>query len=113
VDLSILEGTYRHRSRSKRSVFNSRVSWIYLHGIELEKRSQKTGQWVKHWLCKPCHEKGIIKIMAVTSTWSAARHLESNQHSIFPPGVIPPTAGAAMNNMNSYLEAQHPLQAER
>jgi hypothetical protein len=68
---------------------------------------------VKHWLCKPCHEKGVIKIMAVTSTWSAVRHLESNQHSIFPPGVIPPTAGAAMNSMNSYLEAQHPLQAER
>jgi hypothetical protein len=109
----MLRGDFRHRSCKKRSVFQSKISWIYLHGIELEKRGTK-GDYTKHWLCKLCYNGGTIKIMAASSTCSAQRHLKGDPHSIYALGVIPPTAPkVGMSSLNSYLEAQHPLQAER
>jgi hypothetical protein len=47
VDLTMLGGDFRHRSRKKRSVFQSKISWTDLHGIELEKRGTK-GDYTKH-----------------------------------------------------------------
>jgi hypothetical protein len=46
--------------RSARSS-TARISSVYLHGIELEKRGRKDGEWVKHWLCKPCTTQGRLK----------------------------------------------------
>jgi hypothetical protein len=68
VDLSELGEEYKYRLRTKKAFFNSRISWIYLHGIELEKRSKETGKWIKHWLCKPCFDDGRVKTMAADST---------------------------------------------
>jgi hypothetical protein len=66
--LSELGDEYKHRLRTKKAFFNSRISWIYLHGIELEKRSKETGKWIKHWLYKPCFNDGRVKTIAADST---------------------------------------------
>jgi hypothetical protein len=41
VDLDLLDGEYRRHSRSEQAFYNSPISWIYLHGIELEKKTEK------------------------------------------------------------------------
>jgi hypothetical protein len=105
VDLARLEGEYKHRLRSKRAVANARISWIYLYGRELEKR--KGTKWNKHWLCKYCYERGIMKTLRIDSTYSCSKHLE-NAHNIVPVGAIAPTS-----QLDSYLEEVHPLAAER
>jgi hypothetical protein len=105
VNLALLDGEYKHRLRSKRAVANARISWIYLHGRELEKR--KGTKWNKYWLCKHCYERGIMKPLRADSTYSCSRHLES-AHNIVPPGAIAPTS-----QLDSYLEEVHSLAAER
>jgi len=105
VNLALLDGEYKHRLRGKRAVANARISWIYLHGRELEKR--KGTKWNKYWLCKHCYERGIMKPLRADSTYSCSRHLES-AHNIMPLGVIAPTS-----QLDSYLEEVHPLAAER
>jgi hypothetical protein len=46
IDMTRLDGEYKHRYRSKRAVSNAPISWIYLHGTQLEKR--KGNKWSKH-----------------------------------------------------------------
>jgi hypothetical protein len=106
-ELKQLDGEYRHRLRTKQAFFNAPISWIYLHGIELERKSDK--RWHKHWLYKHCYDAGKMKSFAADSTWSASRHLEG-AYGIYPPGVEPP---AGLDRLDSYLEAVHPLRAER
>jgi hypothetical protein len=107
VDLTRLDGEYRERLRSKSAFGSAPISWIYLHGIELEKRGEKG--WNKQWLCKHCYDSGTVKIFAADSTWSPSRHLEGT-HGIYSPGTPRP---AALDRLDSYLEEVHPLRAER
>jgi hypothetical protein len=46
IDFSELEG-FKLRPRTLRSMHNSKISWIYLHGIELEKKNEK-GTWTRY-----------------------------------------------------------------
>lgn len=104
-----LGSEYQHRLRSKKAFFQSRISWIYLYGIELEKKNDENN-WIKHWLCKPCYDQGKVKTMAAESTWSCSQHLKG-KHGIYPAGVLPTTA--VDSPLTSYLDAVHPLAAER
>jgi hypothetical protein len=110
VDLEAVGGDIRVRSRTARAINQSRISWIYLHGIELEKKDKKN-KWNKHWLCKPCYDAGTIKLYAAESTASCNRHLNTF-HGLYAPGVQPPTDSSA-GGMDDYLEGVHPLQAEQ
>jgi hypothetical protein len=80
------------------------ISWIYLHGHELDRKIEN--RWVKYWLCKHCFDSGTMKTLASESTTSCQQHLK-NAHSIHPPGVIAPTP------IESYFEEVYPLAAER
>jgi hypothetical protein len=104
VDLAVLDGKYRHRQRPKKSFYNALISWIYLHGHELERQIEN--RWVKHWLCKHCFDRGTMKALVSESTWSCQQHLKK-VHGIYPPGVAIPTP------LDSWIEEVHPLAAER
>jgi hypothetical protein len=80
VDFELVGYKYSHRKRIQRSIKYSRILWIYLHGIELEKEKDD-----KHWICKLHYEAGKPKIMVAISTASYSKHLAT--HSICPPGV--------------------------
>lgn len=96
-----------------RAIKHSPISWIYLHGMELEKRD-KRGQFSdrssKYWLCKDCYDKGKVQLMSPSSTTSCAEHLK-NSHFIYEPGVGLNDASAA--TIADYLEAQHPSYSSR
>jgi hypothetical protein len=104
VDLALLDGEYRQRLRYKRGFYNSPISWIYLHGHELDRKIKN--KWVKYWLCKHCFDRGDIKTLASESTTSCSQHLK-NTHGIYPPGTAVPTP------LDSWVEEVHPLAAER
>jgi hypothetical protein len=104
VDFSIVGPEYSMRARTNRSIAHSRISWIYLHGVELEKGKHK------YWLCKYCYDVGKSKVLAAYSTASCGKHLV-NSHGIYPPGQTAPSTGN--RPVDTYLEGVHPLQAER
>jgi hypothetical protein len=85
---------------------HSRMLWIYLQGMDLEKEKDD-----KHWTCKLCYEIGKHRIMVATSTASCSKHLAT--HNIYPPGVQPPSVNGTNGTVDAYLEGVHPLQAER
>jgi hypothetical protein len=64
--------------RSNRRFGGNKISWIYLHGVELEKRGP-SGKWIKHWICRYCHEQGRIKVMNAQASTDCTRHLH-DQH---------------------------------
>ena len=71
---------YRRCFRSNRRLGGNKISWIYLHGVELEKRGP-SGKWIKHWICRYCHEQGRIKVMNAQASTNCTRHL-NDQHGI-------------------------------
>jgi hypothetical protein len=103
VDFDLIGHEYCVRKRTTRAIKHSRISWIYLHGIELEKGN------TRYWLCKPCYDMGKSKVLVAASTGGVTRHLHS--HGITPPGGI----AIASNNsaMGTWIECVHPLAAER
>lgn len=109
VDLSNLEGDFRTRTRNIRSLKSNKISWIYLHGIEIEKRD-KHSHWAKHWLCKPCFDEGDHKAFAAASTHSASEHLRK-YHKIHAPGT--PTSPTTASSIDAYLNHRHPLAEEQ
>lgn len=111
IDIGLVGPEYRLRTRTIRSINKSRISWIYLHGIELEKKDGNG----KYWLCRPCYDVGNVKIMPAASTSSCSEHLRSNLHRIYPPGVEAPASASGVSTalLDSFLEAQHPQHAER
>jgi hypothetical protein len=103
VDFDLIGHEYCVRKRTTRAIKHSRISWIYLHGIELEKGN------TRYWLCKPCYDVGKSKVLVAASTGGVTRHLHS--HGITPPGG---TAIASNNTtMDTWIEGVHPLAAER
>jgi hypothetical protein len=103
VDFDLIGREYSVRVRTHRSILQSRILWIYLHGIELEKGR------ARYWLCKHCHDVGKSKVLSAISTAGCSRHL--NIHSIYPPGTLPPSV--SNTTFDACLEGVHPLQAER
>jgi hypothetical protein len=79
VDFDLVGHEYSTRSRTFRAIKHSQVSWIYLHGVELEKEKGR------YWLCKACYDIGKSKVMAAVSTGAISRHLTT--HGIYPPGT--------------------------
>jgi hypothetical protein len=71
---------YRRCFRSNRRLGGNKISWIYLHGVELEKKGP-SGKWIKHWICRYCHEQGRIKVMNAQASTTCTRHLH-DQHGI-------------------------------
>jgi hypothetical protein len=106
VDFELVGYKYSHRKCTQRSIKHSRMLWIYLHGIELEKEKDD-----KHWICKLCYEAGKPKIMVAISTASYSKHLAT--HNIYLPGVQPPGANGTNSTVDVYLEGVHPLHVER
>jgi hypothetical protein len=87
-----------------------KISWIYLHGIELEKKNTQ-GTWTRYWLCKQCYLTGSRKPMPNASTTSCSNHLQ-NQHNTYPVGRGP-SAPTSTSRMDQYLYDEHPyLHAE-
>jgi hypothetical protein len=83
VDFSGNLDGYRRRARTIRTVGNGKISWIYLHGIEIEKQTEK-GLWTRYWLYRLYYRNGVSKPRPVASTSSCASHL--HKHEIFAPG---------------------------
>lgn len=79
-------GHFRIQPRAIRGIGQSRISWIYFHGIEVQKK-EKTTWDTKHrwWICKHCYEGEVFKPWPATSTSSCGSHLR-NKHGILPPG---------------------------
>lgn len=112
VDFTLLEGDYRLRARRMRSIGSSKISWIYLHGVELEKKNTTTGTMERYWICKHCYDDGTYKIMSAGSTSSITEHLNNIVHRIYAPGTKLPTTDST-TKIVTYLAEQHPLQAEQ
>jgi hypothetical protein len=102
VDFNLVGREYSIRARTNRAIKHSRISWIYLHSIELDKAK------VKYWLCKHCYDGGICKVLVASSTGGISRHI--NTHGAFAPGTTPPNGS---NTMDSFVGGVHPLAAER
>ena len=102
VDFDLVGYEYSMPSRTFRAIKHSQVSWIYLHGVELEKEKGR------YWLCKVCYDIGKSKVMAAVSTGAISRHLTT--HGIYLPGT---TLADSNTTVDVFLEGQHPLQAER
>jgi hypothetical protein len=102
IDFAWIGQDYSYGKRTHRSIKNSRVSWIYLHGMELASKENKD----KHWTCKLCYEASKPKVLVASSTASASRHLLT--HDLYPPGKRP-----INNTVDAWVEGVHPLQAER
>jgi hypothetical protein len=112
VDFDFVGTEFRLRKRTKRSINHSRISWIYLHGIELEKKDPKRNEWTKYWICRPCYDAGSCKVMAAESTASCGKHL-TGAHGIYAPGTHPPVASGNKLATSSCFEGAHPLHAEQ
>lgn len=109
VDFSGDLDGYRVRPRTLRALGQGKISWIYLHGIEIEKKNEK-GIWKRYWLCKHCHDDGIRKPRPNASTTSCSTHL--SKHQIYPPGQGPQTP--IPPSIDDFLDdQQHPLFAQR
>jgi hypothetical protein len=104
VDFDLVGHEYSVRARTSRAIKHSRISWIYLHGMELEKEKGNH----KYWFCKHCYDVGKSKILNAGSTAGISKHLNTT-HDIYSPGTTPSVG----NTVDSYLEGVHPLQAER
>jgi hypothetical protein len=102
VDFDLVGREYSIRVRTNRAIKHSRISWIYLYGIELDKAK------VKYWLCKHCYDVGICKVLVASLTGSISRHI--NTHGAFAPGITLPNGS---NTMDSFVGGLHPLAAER
>lgn len=109
VDLTMLDGVYRTRTRTIRQIHTGKISWIYLHGIELEKKDT-TNRWHKYWLCKPCFDGGKLKALSAASTSSCGEHLRA-KHSILPPGAE--VATTTSSSIDPFVEQRHPFAEER
>ena len=70
---------YRRCFRSNRRLGGNKISWIYLHGVELEERGP-SGMWIKHWICRHCYEQGRIKVMNAQASTNCTRHLHQQIH---------------------------------
>jgi hypothetical protein len=107
VNFDLIGHEYSMRARTYRSVAQSQISWIYLHGVELEKGKGR------YWLRKHCYDVGKSKILSASSTGGIATHL--NNHGFYPLGTRASSSASTTGNtiMDGYLESQHPLQAER
>jgi hypothetical protein len=111
IAIDLVGYEFRLRTRGVRSINNSRIFWIYLHSIELEKEDGNG----KYWLYRSCYSIGNIKIMPAASTSSCSGLLNSNLHRICPPGIEAPTGANGFSTAlsDSFLEAQHPQHVER
>jgi len=114
VDWTKLKGEYRPRTRTKKSIKYNKISWIFEHGLELEKK-QKNGRWSgRYWLCKYCYDMGKMEgsLRPVSSTTSCSLHLKSmmSGHGILPNGA---TTEPQQGSVEEFLEEHHPLFAER
>ena len=105
VDFALVGREHSFKKRTTRSIKSSRISWIYLHGMALEKDGKD-----KHWICKACYENGTAKVLVATSTTSCIKHLAT--HGFYPPGTQPLNSGAD-GTVDAWVEGVHPLQAER
>jgi hypothetical protein len=62
-----LQGYRKHVRRTGAN----KVSWIYNHGMELDRKVDN--KWKKCWLCKYCYvDNGKVKTMACTATTHCA-----------------------------------------
>jgi hypothetical protein len=110
VDCSNLEGlgSFRVKARTMRSIGGkSKISWTYLHRIELEKKDKD--KWIRHWLYKQCYDQGSPKPMPSASTSSCSEHLQK-KHKILPPGCSSTETTASIE---PFVGEQYHLQAER
>jgi hypothetical protein len=100
---------YKLRPRGPRAISQNRISWIYLHGMELKRKKDHA----KHWLYKHCYKGSPpkVKVIASESTSSCTNHLGS-EHCIYQPGKESAPANTAAI-MNTCLKDVAPLAAER
>jgi hypothetical protein len=81
-------GKYRHRPRTKRSTGDSRISWIFKHGAEVEKVKSDGRFGGRYWVCKHCNDANVKQQpYGCRSTSSAAYHL-LKAHLLGPHGPI-------------------------
>jgi len=79
--------------------------------MEVEQVDTKSLKSTRYYLCRRCYENGAVKqTWSVASTSAVARHLRK-KHGLTPKNDT-------VNNDNPqdvshYLDAQHPLSAER
>ncbi|KAI6914226.1 hypothetical protein KC318_g700 [Hortaea werneckii] len=91
-DWSIVVGSgsrsHRVRTRTKRSTGSSRISFIYKHGLQLERKAPNGQYKGKYWLCKHCYDRKKTKApLAATATSQPTVHLQK-WHNIGSSGVL-------------------------
>jgi hypothetical protein len=85
-------------TRTKRSVGENMISWIFMHGIELSERVPSSNK-DRFWLCKLCHDKGLARRpFKATSTSSAAYHL-LRAHRLTPKGPLTEQSQSIVKHM--------------
>lgn len=85
-------------TRTKRSVGDNLISWIFMHGIELSERVPSSNR-DRFWLCKLCHDKGLARRpFKATSTSSAAYHM-LRAHRLTPKAPLQEQSQEITNHM--------------
>jgi hypothetical protein len=102
VDFNLVGREYRIRARTNRAIKHSRILWIYLYSIELDKAK------VKYWLCKHYYDIVICKVLVASLTGSISRHI--NTYGAFALGITLPNGS---NTIDSFVGGVYPLAAER
>jgi len=102
-------GVYQLRPRTKRSFGNSRISWIFQYGVEVEELQAGGEFGGRYWICQRCHNrKAIERPLTCGSTSTPAYHLQA-VHQLGPQGSIERTK-PSKNTVTQYFKQKSPPQ---
>ncbi|TKA50188.1 hypothetical protein B0A49_11188, partial [Cryomyces minteri] len=107
---ALLHASYQLRPRQKRGIGDNRISWIWRHGIDIERLSTGLEWKGKFWLCKACHEGGIKRQpLAAESSSNASKHMLKS-HGIAPTG--PPIQQPPTQSLDGWMKKDLPPEAK-
>ncbi|KAK5015111.1 hypothetical protein LTR16_003557, partial [Cryomyces antarcticus] len=89
VDWNLLSSKWVPRHPDKRSIGGPKVSWIWKHGMEIQKITEQRSPSNKYWLCQLCYEANKMKpqILQAASTTNAGKHMKLI-HQVDEDGLI-------------------------
>lgn len=80
-------GKYAQRMKTKHNTASNRVSWIWLHGMEIAKYdNRKKTHKGRYFLCHECHKANDEdkQVWSARSTDTIAQHLQNIHHFVKP-----------------------------
>lgn len=109
----VVEGElYRERARTLRSTGSSRLSFIYKHGLQVERR-QPNGSYDKiFWICKHCNDRRKPQTPLTSSATSTAIAHLKNVHLIVSTGRLAEPPESIVSHLTPAAKPQQTPAAE-